>query len=507
MMEKFYSQLMERQGKILDVIKNVTLTHEQKVMALAKNAENFLSVIDLPEDFADMMESGIICDLGEGQAPYAPRYIVPDYEKLMTEGCKFLRLDPPRDLYEAVNTLLIFYKHVPSVTHFPVYIGNIDYLLEPFITDEAEAKKIIKNFLLHVDRTISDSFCHANIGPRATKAGRIILEVERELQNSTPNITLKYDPDITPDDFALECIKTALNCAKPSFANHKMYDKEFKDKYAIASCYNGLKIGGGAYTLSRLILKKIAERSVSKEDFIQKQLPHAIKVMCSFMDARIDFLINESKFFESDFLVKEGFIHRDNFTGMFGIVGMAETVNILLEKEGIQGRFGHSKAADDLGIEIMEVIEKLVGTHKNPYCEFSEGKFLLHGQVGIDSDQGVSPATRIPIGEEPELYPHLRQAALFHKYFPSGTGDIFPFDTTANKNLDSILDILKGAWDIDIRYLSIYSKDSDVIRITGYLVKKSDIEKLNQGIAVQHDTVALGLGAVKNCNILQRKVR
>jgi hypothetical protein len=38
---------------------------------------------------------GIICDLGEGFAPYMPRYTLPDYEKLMREGCEYLRLPPP----------------------------------------------------------------------------------------------------------------------------------------------------------------------------------------------------------------------------------------------------------------------------------------------------------------------------------------------------------------------------------------------------------------------------
>lgn len=32
-------------------------------------------------------------------------------------------------------------------------------------------------------------------------------------------ITMKYDTDITPDDFGIECVKTALKTAKPSFAN------------------------------------------------------------------------------------------------------------------------------------------------------------------------------------------------------------------------------------------------------------------------------------------------
>ena len=44
-------------------------------------------------------------------------------------------------------------------------------------------------------------------------------------------------------------------------------------------------------------------------------------------------------------------------------------------------------------------------------------------------------------------------------------------------------------------------------RITGYLVKKSDIEKLARGEAVQQDNVIWGLGEVNNSHILDRKVR
>ena len=64
--------------------------------------------------------------------------------------------------------------------------------------DEELAKKMIRLFLIHVDRTVLDSFSHANVGPRDTKAGRIILEVEAELEQAVPNITMKYDEDI-PD--------------------------------------------------------------------------------------------------------------------------------------------------------------------------------------------------------------------------------------------------------------------------------------------------------------------
>ncbi len=179
-------------NNILDIIKNKTLTYEQKVLSLAREAENSLDVLNLSSDIQNLRNEGIMCDLNEGDAPYRPRYICPDYEKFMKQGSEFLKLNPPKDIWEATNNLLILYKHVPSITSMPVYIGNIDTLLDPFIEDELEAYKAIKLFLLHIDRTITDSFCHANIGPKETRAGRLILKAQRELQTAIPNITLKY---------------------------------------------------------------------------------------------------------------------------------------------------------------------------------------------------------------------------------------------------------------------------------------------------------------------------
>lgn len=494
------------QNEVLNIIKDKTLTYEMKVQNLAKLSENSVDVLHKSEKEKDFLKRGLLCDLGEGEAPYRPRYIVPDYEKFMKNGSEFLRLTPPKDIWEAVNNLLILYRHVPSVTSFPVYIGNIDYLLEPFIKDEKEAYHAIKMFLMHIDRTITDSFCHGNIGPKATKAGRIILEVERELQDAIPNLTIKYSKE-TPDDFAVECVKTALSCAKPSFANDEMYSKDFKGDYAIASCYNGLKIGGGSYTLVRMILSKLALEAKDKDDFMNNVLPDAVETMLSLMDKRVKFIVEESTFFESSFLVREGLISRDGFTAMFGMVGLAECVNHLLSAEKQEDRFGYGKEANDLGLEIIDKMNSLVNNHFNEYCKPFDGRFLMHAQVGIDSDTNTSPGCRIPIGEEPELPQHLIQSAPFHKYFISGIGDIFKFDETAKRNPMAVVDIIKGAFKLDMRYFSLYCADCDVIRITGYLVKRSDIEKLSKGGQVLQDTVALGYGGVKNSRVLERKLR
>jgi YjjI family glycine radical enzyme len=491
---------------ILNIIKDNTLTYEQKVLALARAAENSLNVLNISDEAQQYRDEKIICDLNEGHAPYRPRYIVPDYEKFMKNGSEFLGIKPPKDIWEAVNSLLILYKHVPSITSFPVYVGNIDTLLEPFIEDEEEAYKAIKLFLAHIDRTITDSFCHANIGPNDTKAGRLILKAERELQHAIPNITLKYSLN-TPDDFAIDAVNTALITAKPSFANHEMFSEEFNNNYAIVSCYNGLTIGGGSYTLVRLNLAGLAKKAKNEEDFMSEVLPDAVKRMTGYMDERVKFIVEESGFFDHHFLVKEGLLHKDRFTAMFGMFGLAECVNHFIGSEEQKHRFGHSEKANELGYRIIEKLYEEVNKHNNNYCEITDGRCLLHAQVGIETDYGISPGCRIPIGEEPELYQHVIQSAKFHRFFPSGIGDIFNFDTTVKKNPEFILDIIKGAFREKMRYFSLYSSDCDVIRITGYLVKRSDMEKLAKGEQVLQDTVVLGLGAANNARILERKVR
>jgi YjjI family glycine radical enzyme len=428
----------------------------------------------------------------------------------MKEGCKYLNLPAPTDLYEALNTLLIFYKHVPSVTNYPVYLGQLDDLLEPFIdtVPEETAAKLIKMFLLNVDRTVLDSFAHADIGPKPSKTAHYIFEAEKVLEDAVPNLSLKYEEGVSTDEYLREAVNCALVCAKPSFANHKMFTKELTEKYVIASCYNGLLLGGGSYTLCRLILGNIAKKASSISDFKENKLPHVMDVMAKYMDARIRFEVEESGFFENNFLAKEGFISRDRFTAMFGLVGLADAVNLLFEKEGKTGRFGHNDEANQLGVEITDIINAFNESHTNKYCEATDGHFLLHAQVGLAEDQGVTPGTRIPIGEEPEeLIDQLNVLSKFHKYFPSGTGDIFPIDMTVHKNPEYVMDIIKGAFAKDLRYMSFYSSDSDVIRVTGYLVKRSEMEKLDSGMAVIQDTTALGLGASKNGHILERKVR
>ncbi|SCH89093.1 MULTISPECIES: YjjI family glycine radical enzyme [unclassified Romboutsia] len=494
--------------QVLNIIKNETLTYNQQVLQLAGQAESTLNVLNIDEETKPLLDAEIICTMFEGNAPYRPRYVIPNYEVLMEKGCEFLDLKPPTDIWEATNSLLILYKHVPSITSYPVYLGNIDTLLEPFVKDEEEAYKAIKLYLTHIDRALTDSFVHANIGPVDTKAGRLILKAMKELECAMPNLTVKYDKDITSKEFIELCASTALVTAKPSFANHKMDTKDFgTENYAIASCYNGFIIGGGGYTLVRLVLSRLAQTAESIEDFLDNKLPFAAEKMLEYIDERVRFLVEESAFFKSNFLVKEGFVNKDLFTGMFGMVGLAEAVNYLLNAREQKDRFGHSKIANDLGERIIEKLNSIVTSYKSKYVGCFNGNHVMHCQVGIDSDTGISPGCRIPVGEEPEIFEHIVQSAPYHKYFFNGIGDIFVFEDTYKDNPEAIVNIVDGAFNNGIRYISAYSGGCDVVRVTGYLVKKSEVAELESGKAVKNNATVFGMNAKNGAKAFDRRLR
>lgn len=495
-------------NKILDTITSKKLTYEQKLVALASLAENSLNVLEMSDTTKYFFEKGAICDLFEGHAPYKPRYVMPDYEKYFRNGSEFLGVEAPTDLDEAINALMIIYSHVPSVTSFPVYLGNLDRLLNPFLdglTDE-EIKKKFKLFLNYLDRTITDGFSHANLGPEETRAGRLLLEVEQTLQNEVPNLTLKYDPDITPDDFAELAIYTSMLCANPAIANHKAHKDTYEVEYGISSCYNILPVGGGSFTLSRVILTRLVKLAESTEHFLNELLPKALNSLGEYMNERVSFLVDKSGFFESSFLAKEGLIDLDLFTGMFGITGLAEAVNALFADSG--KKYGHDKEADDLAEEIMDIIADFVESFPAKYCTITGGRFMTHAQVGLESDVGITSGVRIPVGDEPtNMHEHLRHSSRFHERITSGCGDIFAMESTVKNNPEGALDIVKGAFSLGVKYMSFYEEDGELVRITGYLAKRSEMEKFRKGEQTIKNTTHLAAPNYDVNHLAERKVR
>ena len=501
-------------SEFMDIITASNLTYNQKLLHLAQAAENCEHPIPTTPEFDYFFERDAICDMHEGNAPYRPRYNCCDMEKFARQGSEFLRLDAPDNLDDLIMNLEILYQNVPSVTSRPVYVGQLDRVFDPFIADLDDDEVLVrfKRFLNYIDRTVASGYCHANLGPDDTRAGRLLLQADAAVQNAVPNFTLKYDPERTSDDFARLALATSMACANPAYANHRLLKDTFAvpeagydNGYTVVSCYNVLPVRGGAYCLDRVKLSQLADLATSTEQFLNELVPQATAALLEYMNARVKFLVEDSNFFQTSFLVREGLIERDRFVGMFGVIGMHECVEKLL---GAGHRYGSDDETNDLADEIMTRITAQVNDFPAVYSEAGHDRFLMHAQAGFGDQLASTPGVRIRVGEEPEVFfDHIRHSARMHRFFTAGVSDIFPVEPTAAHNVDALLDVVKGAFAVDDKYLSFYPSDSDLVRITGFLVKRSEMEKYARGEAVLADTSHDGEGNWRANHLGDRKVR
>jgi YjjI family glycine radical enzyme len=354
---------------------------------------------------------------------------------------------------------------------------------------------------------LPDAFVHTDIGPGDSRIARSILRVERSLHQVVPNLTLKVDPNLTPDDLIIDAVRTVFETAKPHFVNHPMMVADHGQQYAAVSCYNSLKVGGGAHTLVRLNLKEVVLRhDHGIEAFLDVTLPKYVELTAELAEARVRSLVEDQRFFDTHWLAREGLISLDRFSAMFGIFGLAEAVNLLISFEGAAGRYGHDTAADALSYRIVQRISDLVAARPMPYCEGGHGRCYLHAQSGIESDTDVTAGTRIPVGDEPQMLEHITTCAPHHRYFDAGVSDVMHVDETATRNPRAMVDIIRGAFTSGMRDFTFNLDSNEFIRITGYLVRKSDLVGIDQHGA-RHDSAYLAAGSEASFHLTQRAVK
>ena len=502
-------QMEEFKTKAQEVVTDPKMSFHQRRHYMAYLAESSLDYPEISDDCTDALEKQIICDLFEGNAPYRPRYLLPDYQKALAQGSKFLELEPPTDFDDALTFLLILYTQVPSITGYAVYLGDLDSLLMPYVADVSDEHlyKSLRRFWISLDRMLPDAFVHTNIGPHDNRVARMILRLERELYQVVPNVTLKVDPDITPDSLIEDGVLTVFENGKPHFVNHPLMTRDLGDEYGVVSCYNSLKKGGGSHTLVRMNLREVAlQHSGDTASFFQTTLPRFAELTAELTEARIRFLVEEAKFYEHDFLAVEGLIDIDNFSAMYGIYGLAECVNILLANEGRDATYGHDQEANDLSYRITKAVSEFVENRPMPYTEGNNGRCFLHSQSGIDSDIEVSAGTRIPIGTEPSMFEHIEAVAPHHDFFAAGVSDIFHVEETARRNPKAMVDIIRGAFSKGMRDFTFNLTTNGFIRITGYLVRKSDVAAFDEE-GGRHSSTLFGAGSVENSHVEDRAVK
>ncbi len=493
--------------KLRSIVNDPALSPAQKARYLSLEAENSLPYPALTAATRAALDDRIICDMFEGHAPYKPRYVLPDFAVVLARGSEWLELPAPQSLDEAISTLMIAYHHTPSVTGMPVYLGAIDALLLPFCdgVSEADLYRQIRLFWRYLDRVLPDAFMHANIGPSDNRVARAILRADAELQQIAPNLTLLYDPETSGEALLELAAGNIITCSKPHIANHPVHAATFDARgYGVVSCYNALPVGGGASTLVRLNLREVAARSRDTADFLTRVLPHYMSLAFDLMRARIDYLYNQSHFFDG-FLVTEGWIAPDRFTAMYGVFAMAEAVNLLQQKAGLPGRYGIDAEANALGLRISETLAARV--EAEPMENVWRGRAMLHAQAGLSTDTGLTPGIRIAYGHEPDPVAHVRALAPQHRHYTSGVSEILTLDETIRANPAALVQLCKGALASGFREFTANICGNDLVRVTGYMIRLSDLRQHEAAKGSRINTTALGAEAASKTAMLARKPR
>ena len=83
-------KLPELKKAIREVMHSHELIYEQKRDSLAGIAMDALAYPSVSTEARSMIETGVICLLNEGAAPYHPRYVAPLYDRLLKNGSAFL---------------------------------------------------------------------------------------------------------------------------------------------------------------------------------------------------------------------------------------------------------------------------------------------------------------------------------------------------------------------------------------------------------------------------------
>jgi hypothetical protein len=440
-----------------------------------------------------------------------PRYVLPDYAKALRQGSRHLELDPPVDLDDALSFLTILYGHVPSVTTYPVYLGDLDALLEPFVPadlPDAELDRKLRRFWIQLDRLLPDAFVHTNLGPGDGRVVRSILRVERSLRQVVPNITLKVDPAVTPDSLIEDAVQHRLRHRQTALRQPPDDGRRPRRPVCRGQL---LQLAQDRWRLAhpRAAQPQGVPRSARTAGWPSSSptgLPMWVELTAELIEARIRSLVEHQHFFETHWLAQEGLIDIERFSAMFGIFGLAECVAELLAHDGIHGvRYGHDAVANDAAYRIVERVAELVAARPLPYCAGGAGAAYLHSQSGIDLDVDVTAGTASRSATSRGCASTSRCARRTTSTSPRGQRHL-PRRPDRGRNPSAMVDIIRGAFTVGMRDFTFNLDDNEFIRITGYLVRKSDLVGIDEHGA-RHGSDYLAAGAEATFHLTERAVK
>jgi hypothetical protein len=102
---------------------------------------------------------------------------------------------------------------------------------------------------------------------------------------------------------------------------------------------------------------------------------------------------------------------------------------------------------------------------------------------------------------------HVQALAPHHQYYDAGISEILTVDESVTNNPEALVQLCKGAFASGFREFTVNVASNDLVRVTGYMVRLSDIRKFNDRQGSRTNTTVLGAEAADMTGILDRKPR
>ena len=310
-------------------------------------------------------------------------------------------------------------------------------------------------------------------------------------------------PERTPDDFLLDAVRTVFACGKPHFVNHPMMVGDLGERYAAVSCYNSLPIGGGSHTLVRLNLLEVGRQHDGPlESFFDDTLPHYVELTCELIEARIRYLVEEARFFEHSWLVHEGLLASTGSRRCSASSAWPRRSNLLMEREATPGTYGHDDGGQRTSYLVTGTVARLRGRSADAVLRGQRRAVLPPRPVGHrhrrrrdrrdpDPDRRRAAAVATPAPPSPRTTGSSRRGSA-----TSSTSTTPRAATPRPSSTSSAAAFAHGMRDVTFNLDS-----NDFIRITGYLVRKSDLERIDEG--ARHASTFLGAGSEHEAALLR----
>jgi ferredoxin len=176
-----------------------------------------------------------------------------------------------------------------------------------------------------------------------------------------------------------------------------------------------------------------------------------------------------------------------------------------MARDGHAGRYGHDEAANALSYRITRAVAAQVAERPLPYCEGFGGRACCTRSRASTATSASRPAPASRSAASPASTSTCARWRRTTRCSPPASPTSCTSTRPPTRNPEAVVDVIRGAFAEGMRDVTFNLDSNDFIRITGYLVRKSDLARIDEG--ARHGSTFLGAGSEAEAHCTQRATK